>query len=322
MTFLPIVGRELRAASRRRNTYWTRLFIALAATVAGTWIYGFSSRMPPQQVAQYTFIGLSVLALGYCLVSGRLFTADCLSGEKREGTLGLLFLTDLKGYDVVIGKLAATSLRGLYGLLAVLPVLAIPLLLGGVSWGEFWRIALVLVNTFFFSLGAGIFVSALSRDARRAFGANFTVMLLLIALPPACAGVIYFSTARYLIPPLLYSCPVYSFWLCFESGPSFLQAHHFWWSVGTVHALSWMLVLSTSWIVPHCWQDRPSGTAKIRWRDRWQSWSYGNDATRKRSESGCWTSTRFIGWPRASGSNLRSFGAFCYSWPAGGCMCP
>ena len=29
-------------------------------------------------------------------------TADSLSAEKREGTLGLLFLTDLRGYDVVL----------------------------------------------------------------------------------------------------------------------------------------------------------------------------------------------------------------------------
>ena len=64
----------------------------------------------------------------YCLFSGRISTADCLSEEKREGTLGLLFLTDLKGYDVVLGKLAATSVSAFYGLLAALPVLAVPVL--------------------------------------------------------------------------------------------------------------------------------------------------------------------------------------------------
>ena len=44
--------------------------------------------------------------------------------------MGLIFLTDLKGYDVVLGKLAATSLNGFYGLLAVFPLLAFPLLTG------------------------------------------------------------------------------------------------------------------------------------------------------------------------------------------------
>jgi hypothetical protein len=281
MTFLPIVERELRAASRRSNSYWTRSYIALAATLVGTWFYGFSVRLPPQQVAQYAFIGLSVLALGYCLVSGRLFTADCLSGEKREGTLGLLFLTDLKGYDVVSGKLAATSLRGFYGLLAALPVLGIPLLMGGVTQGEFWRMMLVLVNTFFLSSGVGILVSALSREARRAFGANFTLQLLMIAVPPALAGMIYLSSARQLIPELLYSCPVYSFWLCFDAHYSLSGANNFWCSIAVIHAMSWVLVLLTSWIVPHCWQDRPSGSARIRWRDLWHEWSYGNAAARK-----------------------------------------
>jgi ABC-type transport system involved in cytochrome c biogenesis permease component len=252
MTFLPIVERELRAASRRRNSYWTRSYIALAATAVGSWFYGFSVRLPPQQVAQYTFIGLSVLALAYCLVSGRLFTADCLSGEKREGTLGLLFLTDLKGYDVVFGKLAANSLRGFYGLLATLPVLAIPLLMGGVTQGEFWRMMLVLVNTFFLSAGVGILASAISREAPRAFGANFTLLLLLIAVPPACAGMIYLSTARQFIPMLLYSCPVYSLWLCFDANYRLSGVSYFWYSFGVIHALSWGLVLFTSWIVPHC----------------------------------------------------------------------
>ena len=79
-------------------------------------------------------------------------TADCLSEEKRDGTLGLLFLTDLKGYDVVGGKLVATSLNAFYGLTAIFPLLAIPLLMGGVTNGEFWRMALVLANTFLFSL--------------------------------------------------------------------------------------------------------------------------------------------------------------------------
>ena len=36
--------------------------------------------------------------------------------------LGLLFLTDLRGHDIVLGKLAATSLRAVFGLVAIVPV--------------------------------------------------------------------------------------------------------------------------------------------------------------------------------------------------------
>jgi hypothetical protein len=84
---------------------------------------------------------VSVLAFIWCLFEGPRNTADALSEEKREGTLGLLFLTDLKGYDVVLGKLLATSLTSFYGVLAIVPPLSIPLLLGGVTVGSSgaWR---------------------------------------------------------------------------------------------------------------------------------------------------------------------------------------
>ena len=95
-------------------------------------------------------------------------TSDCLSEEKREGTLGLLFLTDLKGYDVVIGKLTAKSMNSFYAVLSVVPILALPLLMGGVTAGEFARMALVVVNTLLFSLTLGICVSAVSHSPRKA----------------------------------------------------------------------------------------------------------------------------------------------------------
>src|ERR1035438_3460203 len=137
MTFLPIVDRELRVAARRRGTHWVRLVVALFAILTAIVIFLVNFGAPPHAVGEAIFQGLSILCMIYCVLSGRISTADCLSEEKREGTLGLLFLTDLKGYDVVLGKLAATSLAGFYGLLAVFPVLAIPLLLGGITSGEF-----------------------------------------------------------------------------------------------------------------------------------------------------------------------------------------
>ena len=114
-----------------------------------------SEQRPPHQIALVLFGILTGGGVLYCLFCGVRLTADCLSEEKREGTLGLLFLTDLKGYDVVLGKLAATSLNSFYGVLAVVPMLALPLLLGGVTPGEFWRMALVALNTLFFSLARG-----------------------------------------------------------------------------------------------------------------------------------------------------------------------
>src|SRR5947208_13842031 len=157
MIFLPIVERELRAASRRRGTYWNRAVAALAAILIFGGALFFEAHQPPKELGKDIFNALAGLFLFSSLVAGVRYTADCLSEEKREGTLGLLFLTDLKGYDVVLGKLAATSVNTFYGMLAIFPILAISLLVGGVTGTEFWRMVLVSADNLLFSLALGIF---------------------------------------------------------------------------------------------------------------------------------------------------------------------
>jgi ABC-type transport system involved in multi-copper enzyme maturation permease subunit len=279
MTFLPIVERELREAARRHITYAMRLFVAAAAILTGVFFYIANVRSPPQAMAQAIFVGLSVLALIYCLTAGRSSTADCLSREKREGTLGLLFLTQLKGYDVVLGKMAATSLNGFFCLVAILPILAIPLLMGGIAGGEFWRMAIVLLVTFLYSLAIGVFVSALSWHARRAMGANFLLLLLLSGTLPACAGAIaYFSPSHTIVHGLLYPCPLYTFYLSSDTAFKW-QSQRFWASLAVIHGLTWLLVASASRLAPHRWQDQPSRNGPNRSRKRW-SWTSGDKQQR------------------------------------------
>src|ERR1041384_4232519 len=111
MTFLPVVDRELRVAARRRGFYWTRLLFAVvcAGIVGLVLLFAWTVRSGTSGIGSGLFYFLTLLALGFSLLTGVFLTADCLSEEKREGTIGLLFLTDLKGYDVVLGKLVASS---------------------------------------------------------------------------------------------------------------------------------------------------------------------------------------------------------------------
>jgi hypothetical protein len=273
MTLLPIVARELRVAARRRETYWTRLSLAIAAIVIGSMIFVFTVGFPPNFTGRFIFQCLAGLLFLYCLVYGRRATADSISYEKREGTLGLLFLTDLKGHDIVLGKLAATSMRGFYGLMAVFPVLAVPLLLGGITNGEFWRMVLVLVNTFLFSLAIGIFGSALSRDFRHAMGANLLFLVIYMGLGPAVGLLLSYFSGLF-IPRLFFSCPAYSFYLCSDAQYA-LQSQNFWWSLGVSHGLTWFLILLASWVVPRAWHDQPTHVGKSTWRGFWERWNYG-----------------------------------------------
>ena len=280
MTFLPIVERELRVAARRPGTYRARLLVAVIATLIGSSIFLIEDGMPPQELGTYIFRGLAALSLVYCLAAGRRSTADCLSEEKREGTLGLLFLTDLRGYDVVFGKLAATSLNSFYGLMAVFPVMAIPLLMGGVTNAEFWRMALVLIDTFVFSLALGIFGSAWTRDARNAYAANFGMLLGLILLPAMVAGLLALnSSGATFLPPLLFTCPGYAFYLSFDK-PYTADPGYFWWTTGTLFFLAVGCIGLAAKITPGSWQDKPTRRQSKGWGERWKTWNFGPVAGR------------------------------------------
>lgn len=281
MTFLPIVGRELRVASRRRAAYWSRCIMAMFAIIIGFIVYLNSIDKPPHELGQDLFGVIAVLALIYCGLSGVRSTADCLSEEKREGTLGLLFLTDLKGYDVVGGKLVATSLNAFFGLIAIFPVLAIPLLMGGITNGEFWRMALVLANTFLFSLALGMFVSSISKSPRKAMAA--TLILLLLFYPGL-------AIARNWSSHIQHSTYLNAFCQLVDPTYSFIQVpdviyvtskEWFWWSVGIIHGLCWLCLAVASIIVPRSWQDNPPGARAARWREQWHRWSYGDAAERQ-----------------------------------------
>jgi hypothetical protein len=265
MTFLPIVERELRVAARKKGTYLTRVGVGMGAMVLGA-VAGLATVVNPSlRFGAVFFQTLSGVAMLYCLGAGRFLTADCLSAEKREDTMGLLFLTDLKGYDVVLGKLAATSLNGLYGLLAVLPVLAITLVTGGIALGEICRAALVLLDTFLFSLAVGIFASSLTREFRSAMALNFYVLLGLAGLPPALAGLwrlIFPAVQRGGWRVCLLPCPVYTLVLAFDAPYKVASRRN----SGLRRRSSWrcrgLLVALACRIAPRSWQARPLGAAE------------------------------------------------------------
>jgi hypothetical protein len=270
MIFLPIVERELRVASRKRSTFWARVIAAFVALLMGSGFLvlttvGFGFGTP--SLGRGLFAALTWLSLAAALSAGLFFTSDCLSEEKREGTIGFLFLTDLQGYDVVLGKLLATSLRGFYALLAVFPILAVTLLMGGVTGAQFWKTSLALANAMFVSLATGLFVSAISRDSQRALAATLLLLLLLIAAGPASDAILAAMNRRNFNPIFSLSSPGYLFVTAgaWGRGP-------FWSALLVNQAVVWLLIALACHLVPRTWQER---TAKVSrsdggWAHRWR----------------------------------------------------
>ncbi len=285
MTFLPIVERELTEASRRRGTYWIRLAVAAIGVLIGGWVMLVMRREPPWELGQMLLFAISAAVYLYCLFVGIFRTADCLSEEKREGTLGLLFLTDLKGYDIVLGKLFASSLNAFYGIFAIFPVMAIPLLVGGVTIAEFWRVVLVALNTLFFSLATGMFCSAISRDERRSMVVAFIIVLFFTAGFPLAALICHeWRPVRFLRPIaelLLVPSPGYAAVMAFEIPFTKSTVNYFFPSVIVTHVLSWALLIASSLIVPRTWQDRALTTAQLRRHEKLEQLRLGTAEKRR-----------------------------------------
>jgi ABC-type transport system involved in cytochrome c biogenesis permease component len=278
MTLLPIVGRELRVAARQQFTYWSRPVAAafpllifgivlLFFTLAQAGITGFS----PGRVE---FSILSWMAFIYAGCTGIFLTSDSLSEEKREGTLGLLFLTDLRGYDVVLGKLMSQSLRAFYALVAAFPILALSLMMGGVTGAWFGSALLVICNTLFLSLALGMFVSSISREVTKAMTLTLGLVLLFTAgLPWLDLALVGWDESK---------------WECITSIASpghllsaaeTLRAPDFHFQLGLQHALAWGFLALASACIPRAWKEKSS--TPTGWRARLSGWwNFGGKGTR------------------------------------------
>jgi len=254
MTFLPIVERDLRRAARRGSTYWSRVILGATAVVVVTMTMALqlfaASRV---MLGGAVFYGLSFTILLLCCGAGLFVTADALSEEKREQTLGLLFLTDLKGYDVVFGKLVSTSLTSISGLLSILPVLGIVLLMGGVSPGEFWRMTLVFLSTLFFSLTSGLFASSLSQSENQSRLRSFGLILLIGAAFPLLEAILRPAGVRGL-SMLAAASPLTAWRMAFDL-PYRMGSYRYWDSIIATGVVGWGLAILASWILPRRLQE-------------------------------------------------------------------
>lgn len=274
MRFFSVAERELRAAARRKGTYRLRwiagiLFFGLLLWLA--WVFDlFTNRNNAPQVFQV----FAVTIFCFCLLVGATGTADCISREKREGTLGLLFLTNLNSAEIVAGKLCANALAAVYCLLAIFPILALPLMAGGITFDEFFRVVVAEVNALFFAIAAGFVASAV---CVRQFPAVALATGLVVFFGLVLLGVA--EVLRVLGVPRYYTdwfatfCPLKTLTLAAfgRRGPA---AQDFWWSLATVTAMSAAWLGLVAWGLRHSWRDRPKSvrvTTPLKFGERWRS---------------------------------------------------
>jgi hypothetical protein len=199
-------------------------------------------------------------------------TADSISREKREGTLGLLFLTHLKGRDVVLGKLISGVATFFTGGVSVLPILTLPVLLGGIRLSQSFYLLVTLLATMIFSASAGLFASSVSVKRHKSAGlATIIVFAFSIFIPLVVLGLRKNSDlqAAYV---LQFFTPLYMEQIA--SGAVIgLLVSHFWICFALNVGISLALLAAASAISPRAWQQRAREPFMTRLTTRYAAWT-------------------------------------------------
>lgn len=184
MNATSVIARELRAESRRQANYWLRV-LAAGAIIAVFASVMLASTLGPSLGAELFGALDSALSLTFWTVVP-LMTADCISREKREGTLGLLFLTPLTFFDVIVGKGVIHALRALTLFLAGLPVLVLPFVIGGITVPMVADAIMNQATAVLLGLAAGLYASTKGGSATQVMvlAAIYALVLALITSLP------------------------------------------------------------------------------------------------------------------------------------------
>jgi ABC-type Na+ efflux pump permease subunit len=262
----PVVVRELRAESRRPINYGLRL---LTAAVIVSVFAGFlgTAQISVSQLGGLLF---DVLQQALCLaiwIIVPMMTADCISREKREGTLGLLFLTPLRVPDVIMAKAASHVLRAATLVMTSVPMLVLPFVLGGVVWQQAVLSVATITNALLLGIAAGLFASAKG-------GSAIQVMVM------AEASALFLASASWLIQCLTSAVANTSFWGWI-------------WQIGTIVGFTSivfpMLIALSVRLLRKTWDQDSAAPEKPKWVETfsdsefWQSvfhWEHGKTLDR------------------------------------------
>lgn len=260
MIFPPIAQREFRVASRRAWTFRVRWITAATAALLAFAVLAFTDARS-RTAGAFLYSTLTIGAFLFAVGTGPFLAAASISEERREGTLGLLFLTPLSGWDIVSGKLLITGLNALLALTSVVPVFGLAWILGGVTGAEVGRMSVALVQTLLFSLTVSVAVSAGRRNPAGATAWSGAILTVWVAGSPLLLNWAFPSGGPAPLRWILSSSP----WILFRAATDAgYQANpgDFWTALASGQTCAWLATAVAAFLTHRTWKDaEPSRTS-------------------------------------------------------------
>lgn len=155
----PIFQREFLTLPRRAQHYGVRsVYLGMLWVLAITaWqaAVGWNETATIGDQARFSLLLFKVYALlqlTLLLFFSGLTTANSITTEKDRRTFVLLLMTDLRNYEIVLGKLFGNLLQIFLLLIGTVPVFAMLLIMGGVSVEQVVQVVVIMAGT---ALAAG-----------------------------------------------------------------------------------------------------------------------------------------------------------------------
>lgn len=198
----PIFVRESLTLPRRQRHYlWRSLYLVLLWVLSLTaWqvIVGWDRSATLGDSARFGFLLFQILSyLQLILLSffAALSAVSAITQEKDRRTFILLLITDLRNYEIVLGKLLGSLLQISILLAATVPVLAATMMLGGVSAAQVIQSVVVLGTTALAAASLGTLLALWRDKTFQALALTVVLLGLYLCLVQALSLLPLISTA-------------------------------------------------------------------------------------------------------------------------------
>ncbi len=189
----PVLHRELRARARSAHPWVMRCTTAALSGLAFWVMSGWFNVRQPGEARDFFIVlnGAATLVLG---AAGIWLTHDVIARERRDGTLGLLMLSPLTASQVLAGKASSAVIEVLSAWWSMLPMLVLPLMLGGVRVLDVAVMATLQGTVMALSVASGLAASTWSTAAGWALFVGCGILIALGGFVVLPVAVLAYST--------------------------------------------------------------------------------------------------------------------------------
>lgn len=195
----PVLGREVKERFRSRRapifvTLWVLgvgligYLVYLVAQLTARDAFGLGQGVAGGYMGRFIFEGMLLLLMTGVVMIVPGLTALSIVGERERQTFHLLQVTQLSPLQIVLGKLWSSMSYFLLLLVAVAPVVALPLLFGGVRMVDVVVGLAMLLLTALMLGSLGIWGSSRARSSRGAVATAYTWAFIIAFITFAAMG--------------------------------------------------------------------------------------------------------------------------------------